>query len=151
MCHSDFTTRKQILERGCRIGESKLKLMRLTASDDELFNIHRLIHDLQTPVNDIVRRLMGERRAPTERRAGYEGIIRSVKSKKVMYCSPPKCGTTNWQRGMQVLLDMEQQYFLPPHERKIPKPEDYVPLQAGMSFLLNFAVCKFYNAEGLLN
>ena len=104
--------------------------MRLTASDDKLFEIHRLIHDLSTPINDVVKRLIYERRAPMERRAGFEGIIRSVKSKKVMYCSPPKCGTTNWQRGMQVLLDLEQQYFFPPFERKIPKPEDYVPLQA---------------------
>jgi len=119
------------MERGCQV-ESKLKLMRFSASNEELYEVHRLIHDLSVPIAEVKMRLKSERRAPLEKRAGYEGIVRSVPSKNILYCSPPKCGTTNWQRGMQVLTDINKLKFLSPNEREnnpTPKPEDYVPLQ----------------------
>ena len=66
---------------------------------------------------------------PPGTKSSENGIVRPVAAQKVIYCSPPKCGTTNWQRGMQVLFDIEKQKDLPPDERKKPEPEDYVPLQ----------------------
>ena len=120
------------MERGCQV-ESELKLMRLSASNEELYEVHRLIHDLNVQMVEIKNQLKSEhRKAPLEKQVGNQGIIRSVPSKNILYCSPPKCGTTNWQRGMQVLTDIS--HFLTRSERAnypVPKPENYDPIQLG--------------------
>lgn len=106
--------------------------MRYTATVEDLFDVHKKIQNVNFPVLAIEQlRKLNPRRGPwgIEPRAGDEGIVRTVAAQKVIYCVPPKCGTTNWQRGMQVLLDIERQNRLPPFERKIPKPEDYVPME----------------------
>ena len=98
--------------------------MRMNATDNDLFDALRLLHDLSTPIDDVVERLVLGTKQRTKR-----GIIRSVPTREVIYCSAPKCGTTNWQRGMQVLLQTERQQQLPPDERIVPRPEDFAPAQ----------------------
>ena len=127
----DFMMRRKILDRACQVID-RLKMMRYTAAVEDLFDVHRKVQDVDYPI-DRIKQLnnLHPRSGPwsVEPKAGEQGIVRTVRAQKVVYCVPPKCGTTNWQRGMQVLLDIDKQKRLPPFQRKIPKPEDYFPLQ----------------------
>ena len=116
-----FHERKEILDRSCSFIK-QLNTANRIATVKELKEIHLLLHDLAKSRDNIASKL--EPFDETEMRLNklQYGIIDGVGAPfNLLYCTPPKSGTTSWQRGVAVLKD-----FVKGIQRK---PEDYVPRQ----------------------
>ena len=87
-----------------------------------LKEIHLLLHDLSKSRDDIANKLKPYHETKIVLNKLQYGIIDGVGAPfNLLYCTPPKSGTTSWQRGVAVLKD-----FVKGIQRK---PEDYVPRQ----------------------
>ena len=92
------------------------------ATVKELKEIHLLLHDLTKSRANIANKLKPYvfNVSKTFLNKPQYGIIDGVGAPfNLLYCTPPKSGTTSWQRGVAVLKD-----FVKGIQRK---PEDYVP------------------------
>ena len=111
------------MERGCLFFD-KLRKIQRDESFERLIEFHSLIQNLEISVNNLTQ--IFEKMEPWEFKLGRDWTIMSGQLRVVnepfnlMYCTPPKCGTTSWQRAMRVLVDIGK--GLPN-----PMPEDYSP------------------------
>ena len=88
------------------------------ATIDELKEIHYLLHDLNIPMDVITSKLERYKQQKVQLRTRFN--IDSVGEPfNLIYCAPPKSGTTSWHRGIVVLKDLI--------EGKNNAPEDYNP------------------------
>ena len=87
---------------------------------ERLLNLHRRLFDLQepdidSPISNPVCRVP---------RKNISSIKMVHKPYKIAICLPPKCGTTNWQRAMNV-LEQDAKHKPPPSGEKYWKPEEF--------------------------
>ena len=116
-----FHRRKEILDRSCTFIK-QLNTANRIATVKELKEIHLLLHDLAKSRDNIVSKLEPFNETEIRLNKLQYGIIDGVGAPfNLLYCTPPKSGTTSWQRGVAVLKD-----FVKGIKRK---PEDYVPRQ----------------------
>ena len=116
-----FHRRKEILDRSCSFIK-QLNTANRVATIKELKEIHLLLHDLAKSRDDIVSKLEPYDETKIVLNKLQYGIIDGVGAPfNLLFCTPPKSGTTSWQRGVAVLKD-----FVKGIHRK---PEDYVPRQ----------------------
>ncbi|CBY35300.1 unnamed protein product [Oikopleura dioica] len=110
-----FKHRRQVLRRGCSVIKKIQDLMSV-GSFESLLHLHRTIYDVSQPIPD------------SWMKSGDcipdnlpQSSVRLVGDPfKILICLPPKCGTTNWQRGMNTLhyaisgKQREPESFYPP-------------------------------------
>jgi len=112
-----FEMRKKIMKRSCSFIKQLIDANKI-ATIDELKEIHYLLHDLNVPTNVITSKLKRYKQQKLELRTHFN--IDSVGEPfNLIYCAPPKSGTTSWHRGVVVLKDLI--------EGKNNAPEDYNP------------------------
>ena len=101
-----FQNRKIIMRRGCQFLEHIQKLMDENTSYEDLLEFHSIIHNVSVDVKT-VKKFLNKRPCSTSvfRHSGVRVIGAPY---KIMICLPPKCGTTNWQKGMNVLQSLTQ-------------------------------------------
>ena len=87
---------------------------------ERLLYLHRRLFDLQEPDIDLP---MSNSvcRVP---RKNISSIKMVHKPYNIAICLPPKCGTTNWQRAMNV-LEQDARHKPPPSGEKYWKPEEF--------------------------
>ena len=88
-----------------------------------LLYLHRRLFDLEDPEVDSPKAF-----SPTSAcrlpRKNISSIKMVHKPYKIAICLPPKCGTTNWQKAMNV-LEKDSKHKPPPSGEKYWKPEEF--------------------------
>jgi len=115
-----FYERRQILKRGC-VYINKLRQIQGKESYETLLYYHNILQNLTVSQNELEK--IFEEKEEGDIEIGSSGFIRVVnKPYNILYCAAPKCGTTNWQLGMQVLVDSSNGIYN-------QSPETYVPTE----------------------
>ena len=112
-----FEIRRKVMKRTCSFIKQLISANKI-ATIDELKEIHYLLHDLNIPLDVITSKLERYKQQKVQLRTRFN--MDSVgKPFNLIYCAPPKSGTTSWHRGIVVLKDLI--------EGKNNAPEDYNP------------------------
>jgi hypothetical protein len=97
-----FENRRIIMKRGCKFLKHIESLMTHPKSTfEELLKFHYFIHNTSARIEEH-QNFMNKKECdtPNQNQSG----VRVVGSPyNIIICLPPKCGTSNWQRGMNVL------------------------------------------------
>ena len=97
-----FENRRIIMKRGCKFLKHIESLMTDPKSTfEELLKFHYFIHNTSAKIEQH-QKLMNKEECDTTY-TSYSGVRVIGSPYNIMICLPPKCGTTNWQRGMNVL------------------------------------------------
>ena len=88
-----------------------------------LLSLHQKIFDLKDPEIDLASQSDSVCRFPSRNISSVKMVHHPF---EIAICLPPKCGTTNWQKAMNV-LEKKSQHEPPPSGEKNWKPEDFKP------------------------
>ena len=87
-----------------------------------LLYLHRRLFDLKDPEIDSRKALSKACRVPQKNTSSIKMVHQPY---NLAICLPPKCGTTNWQKAMNV-LELDARGKPPPSGEKYWKPEEFV-------------------------
>ena len=95
--------KRKILERGCSMMHSLFEMSQNGTSYEDLLTWHSRIHDLNYPLAD--HRAPNEKCFPPLQLPDVNLILYQVPKKihpisTALFCLPPKCGTTSYQRAL---------------------------------------------------
>ena len=92
-----------------------------------LLYLHRRIFNLKDPQVNSVKTLLptSECRLPRKNTSSIKIVHKPY---KIAICLPPKCGTTNWQKAMNV-LEQDSKHISPPSGDKYWRPEEFEKFQ----------------------
>ena len=88
-----------------------------------LLHLHRRLFDLKDPDIDSPKALLSTSACRLPRK-NISSIKMVHKPYKIAICLPPKCGTTNWQKAMNV-LEKDAKHKPPPSGEKYWKPDEF--------------------------
>ena len=99
-----FETRRLVMRRGCQFLEHIEKLMTEDTSYEDLLEFHSIIHNVSIRIQSIKQFL--NKKSCQISTLHHSGVRMIGPPYNIMICLPPKCGTTNWQKGMNVLQSL---------------------------------------------
>ena len=90
---------------------------------ERLLHLHRRLFDLKDPDIESPKALLSTSTCGLPRK-NISSIKMVHKPYKIAICLPPKCGTTNWQKAMNV-LEKDAKHKPPPSGEKYWKPDEF--------------------------
>ena len=106
-----------------------------------LLYLHRRIYDLKYPEVDFLRASSFNSTCRIPHKVTISPIKLIHAPYKIAICLPPKCGTTNWQKAMNV-LEKDAIHEPPPSGEKYWKPEDFKWNDGFYTMLTNADITK---------
>ena len=109
-----FLRRNKIYRRACSALPLIQNYLLSNSSFDTLLHLHRKIHNTETPLPEIPKAACITNNIP------QSSVFNLTESMDLLICLPPKAGTSNWQRALDVhYLNLTQGWARQPWKRTL--------------------------------